>query len=64
MKRINWNNVRLVVMILVVVVFLYSFSSKQERERWLKEATSNLHRTMPIFITHDKVNKLLIQNYD
>ncbi|AXG74257.1 cell division protein FtsQ [Flavobacterium arcticum] len=61
MKKINWNNVRLVVMLLVVV-FLYSFSGKRNETRWLKEAGITFEET-EYFITRDKVNKLLIQNY-
>ncbi|KAF2518096.1 cell division protein FtsQ [Flavobacterium salilacus subsp. salilacus] len=61
MKKINWNNVRLVV-ILLVVVFLYSFSGKRNETRWLKEIGITFEETEN-FITRDKVNKLLIQNY-
>ncbi|QYJ68554.1 cell division protein FtsQ/DivIB [Flavobacterium litorale] len=62
MKKVNWNNVRLVV-ILLVVVFLFSFSAKRNETRWLQEATISFEET-EYFITRDNVNKLLIQNYD
>ena len=61
MKKIKWNDVRLVLM-LGLVIFLYSFSSKRNESRKLKgadiEFTDNEN-----FITLEKVNKLLIQNY-
>ena len=47
---------------LLVVVFLYSFSAKRNETRWLKEVGITFEETEN-FITHDKVNKLLIQNY-
>ena len=47
---------------LLVVVFLYSFSAKRNETRWLSEAAIFFEDTEN-FITHDKVNKLLIQNY-
>lgn len=61
MKRINWNNIRLIVMLLIVV-FLYSFSAQRNETRWLKEANITFQET-EYYITHNKVNKLLIQNY-
>ena len=62
MKRIDYNDVLLVV-ILAVVVFLYSFTSKRNEERKLA-ATAIEFTDSENFITHSKVNNLLIQNFD
>ncbi|WP_297333762.1 cell division protein FtsQ [Flavobacterium sp.] len=62
MKKLNWNNIRLVVMVLVVV-FLYSFSGSRNEARWIKGAEVEFVQEES-FITLDKVNKLLIQSYD
>lgn len=61
MKKINWNDVRLV-LILGAVIFLYSFSSKRNENRRLKEADIEFAEAEN-FITHEKVNNLLIQNF-
>jgi len=61
MKNINWNNVRLVV-ILCVVVFLYAFSGKRNDGRNMTEASIEFAGNEN-FITKDKVNNLLIQSY-
>jgi len=61
MKKINWNDVRLV-LILGAVIFLYSFSSKRNENRRLKEADIEFAEAED-FITHEKVNNLLIQNF-
>lgn len=62
MKKLNWNNIRLVVIVLVVV-FLYSFSGSRNEARWIKSAEVEFVQEES-FITLDKVNKLLIQSYD
>jgi cell division protein FtsQ len=61
MKKIKWNDVRLV-LILGAVVFLYSFSSKRNENRMLKEADIEFAEAED-FITREKVNNLLIQNF-
>lgn len=61
MRKIKWNDVRLV-LILGAVVFLYSFSSKRNENRMLKEANIEFAEAED-FITHEKVNNLLIQNF-
>ena len=61
MKKINWANVRLI-LILGVVVFLYSFSAKRNEGRLFNEPIV-LFADSENFITKDNVNKLLIQNY-
>lgn len=64
MKKIKWNDVRLV-LILAAVVFLYSFSSGRNRTRLYSNAEIEFSANDAAdFITHDKVNKLLIQNHD
>ncbi|MCO6147067.1 cell division protein FtsQ/DivIB [Flavobacterium sp. NRK1] len=61
MKKINWNNIRLV-LILSAVVFLYSFASKRNENRKIKETDIEFAEAED-FITHEKVNNLLIQNF-
>lgn len=61
MKKIKWNDVRLV-LILGAVVFLYSFSSHRNEKRKLKEPEIEFAAAED-FITRDKVNNLLIQNF-
>ncbi len=62
MKKIPWNNIRLV-LILAAAIFLYSFSIKRHENRRLKEVDIEFSENEN-FITREKVNKLLIQNYD
>ena len=62
MKKIPWNNIRLA-LIMAVVVFLYSFSLKRSERRRLKDIVIEFAENEN-FITHEKVNKLLIQNYE
>jgi len=61
MKNINWNNIRLVV-ILCVVVFLYAFTGKRNDSRKMTKADIEFADNQN-FITKDKVNNLLIQSY-
>lgn len=62
MKRhFNWTNLRLV-LILLLVVFLYSFSSRRNGERKLQKATVEFVGNEKLFVTHETVNKLLIEN--
>lgn len=62
MKKINWDNIR-VVLIIGVVIFLFSFSSQRNENRKLTSAKVEFVDNEE-FITHDKVNKLLIQNFN
>lgn len=50
------------VLILGAVIFLYSFTSKRNENRMLKEADIEFAEAED-FITHEKVNNLLIQNF-
>lgn len=61
MKKIKWNDVRLVLM-LGLVIFLYSFSSKRNETRNFRAAEIEFAENEN-FITLEKVNKLLIQSY-
>lgn len=62
MKKLNWHNIRLVI-ILFVMVFLYSFSSNRSKNRILKEVNISFTAGQEnLFITHEMVNNLLIQN--
>jgi cell division protein FtsQ len=62
MRRIKWTDVRLVLMF-GVLVFLYSFSAQRNENRRLVAADIEFTNE-ETFITHDKVNNLLIQNFD
>lgn len=62
MKRhFNWANIRLV-LILSMVVFLYSFSAKRNENRKLVKSTIEFIGKEQLFVTHETVNKLLIEN--
>ena len=62
MKKLNWHNIRLVI-ILFVMVFLYSFSSNRSKNRIVKEVNISFAAGQEnLFITHEMVNNLLIQN--
>jgi cell division protein FtsQ len=62
MKKIRWDDVRLVLMA-GALVFLFSFSAKRNETR--KFALADVEfADNENFITRDKVNKLLIQNFD
>ena len=62
MKRhFNWTNLRLV-LIFSLVVFLYSFSSKRNENRKLLKSTVEFVGNDQLFVTHETVNKLLIEN--
>jgi cell division protein FtsQ len=61
MKRFNWQNIRLV-LIISLMIFLYSFSLKKNANRIVN--TVNISFTVEkdnLFITHEIVNNLLIQ---
>lgn len=61
MKRFNWQNIRLV-LIISLMIFLYSFSLKKNGNRLINAV--NISFTVGqenLFITHEIVNNLLIQ---
>ncbi|MFP5439495.1 MAG: cell division protein FtsQ/DivIB [Bacteroidia bacterium] len=61
MKKIDWNNIRLIAM-LGVAVFLYSFSAYRNENRNVKQQEIVFAETQT-FITKEEVNKLLKQNF-
>ena len=62
MKRLNWYNIRLV-LIIVLMIFLYSFSLKRNNDRLLQNVNISFAEDKDnYFITHEMVNNLLIQN--
>lgn len=60
-KYFNWPTLRLV-LILGIVCFLYSFMTKRNEQRKLKEITVEFLGNQQLFLTHETVNKLLIEN--
>ena len=62
MKRFNWQNIRLV-LILFLMIFLYSFSLKKNGNRLINAVNISFTEGQEnLFITHEIVNNLLIQN--
>ena len=61
MKKINWHTVRLV-FIIFVMIFLYSFSLKRNSERKINKIEVKFESNENMFLTHEMVNNLLIQN--
>lgn len=61
MKRFNWTNIRLVLM-LGVVVFLFSFTSNRNENRKLTKSMVVFVGDNALFIKRETVNKLLIEN--
>ena len=61
MKRFNWHTIRLV-LVAFLMVFLYSFSSKRNNERKISKIDIKFESDDNMFLTHDMVNNLLIQN--
>ena len=61
MKRINWHSIRLV-LIIFVMIFLYSFSVKRNSERKISKIDIKFESNENMFLTHEMVNNLLIQN--
>jgi len=59
--RVNWNYIKALVL-LVLVSFLFAFSTKRNAERNLTKIDINFIGEDNLFITHEMVNKLLIQN--
>lgn len=61
MRRINWHSVRLVLVILTMI-FLYSFSSIRNNKRKISIQEIKFESNVNMFLTHQMVNNLLIQN--
>lgn len=65
MKKFNWQNIwinaRLVLMF-AAVIFLFSFTSKRNSERKITKSVVVFLENEDLFVTHETVNKLLIEN--
>lgn len=61
MRRINWYSIRLV-MVFFAMIFLYSFSSKRNSVRKINKIDIQFDSKENMFLTHQMVNNLLIQN--
>lgn len=61
MLRVNYNYIK-VFILLVLVVFLYAFSSVRNSSRKVSALEINFIGDDNLFITHETVSKLLIQN--
>jgi cell division protein FtsQ len=61
MKRINWTNIRLILMFLLVI-FLFSFTSKRNENRKLTQSVVVFVGDNAPFVSQETVNKLLIEN--
>ena len=63
MKKFNWNNIRLV-LIVVLMIFLYSFSGIKNQERKLEKINIAFNEDDYPFLNETMVNNLLIQNFE
>jgi len=61
MKRLNWQNIRLV-LLLILLVFLYSFALHRNQQRKIDNIRIDFQGDSKMFLTHQMVNNLLIQN--
>jgi cell division protein FtsQ len=61
MKKINWQNIRLVLM-LFVLIFLYSFTQSRSKNKKISKIQVEFQGTNKMFLTNEMVNNLLIQN--
>lgn len=59
--RVNWNYIKGTIL-LVMVGFLFAFSSNRNNAKKVSELEVNFLGDNNLFITHETVNKLLIQN--
>lgn len=63
MKKINWNNIRLV-FIIALMIFLYSFSGIKNQERKIQKIDIAFNADDYPFLNESMVNNLLIQNFE
>lgn len=61
MKKINWQNIRLVLMF-VLVVFLFLFTSARNESRKINKTVVQFEGDNALFMKKETVNKLLIEN--
>jgi len=59
----NWNNIRLLLMLLAVV-FLYAFGLERNKKRIVLGPEVEFQGKSKLFITEEAVNKLLIESLD
>lgn len=59
--KINWGYIK-VLFLLLVVGFLYAFSNLRNNNRMITESDIQFTGSDNLFITHENVSKLLIQN--
>ncbi len=60
--KINWNYIKLMALLLLVTG-LYAFSGQRNRHRTVNGLNIEFVGDQNLYITHEMVNKLLIQNY-
>lgn len=60
MKRFNWENIRLL-LIIIALGFLYAFSANRNEHRALRKSEIKFDRSENLFMTPEAVNKLLIE---
>ncbi len=60
MKKLNWNNIRLLLM-LMAVVFLYAFSLDKNSKRIVSKPEVEFIGESKLFVTQENVNNLLIE---
>lgn len=61
MKKINWKNIRLILM-LCIVAFLFGFSLMKNEQRKVTSQIIEFLDDQTPYVSHNMVNKLLIQN--
>ena len=61
MLRVNWNYIKALVLLLLIG-FLFAFSTNRNSAKKVTELEVNFSGDNNLFITHETVNKLLIQN--
>lgn len=62
MKKFNWNNIRLV-LIVALMIFLYSFSGLKNQERKIQKINIAFNADDYPFLNETMVNNLLIQKF-
>lgn len=60
--QVNWNNIKVLILILLMTG-LYAFSEVRSENKDVHEVGIDFNENDAPYITHDMVNKLLIQNY-
>lgn len=61
MLRVNWNYIKMITL-LGVVIFLFAFASSKNAVRKVPQVDINFIGENNLFVTHETVSKLLIQN--